>query len=203
MSTDISCPACGAEFDLLIAFSNEADKQALKRFVSVSIPLGPRVLYYVALFTPPKRQLTTAKKLKLIMQLLPDLERQTITFKGRDWSVPLESWAMAFDQMQASREGGRLELPMKGHGYLYAILSGMADKREGQAEQQREADRRTVPQQATVQVRGETLSIGEALQVVHGGKNHVLAKLDEATRNAAPMPDAARALQAKLKEGKP
>ncbi|GEM_PF-3810212 len=31
---------------------------------------------------------------------------------------------------------------MKGHSYLYAVLSGMADKHEAQAELQREQDRR-------------------------------------------------------------
>lgn len=39
---------------------------------------------------------------------------------------------------------------MKGHGYLYAILAGMADRFEGQAEQQHEQALRTGPRAATV-----------------------------------------------------
>lgn len=39
---------------------------------------------------------------------------------------------------------------MKGHGYLFAILAGMADKHEDQAERQREQDLRTGPRAATV-----------------------------------------------------
>lgn len=140
--TDLSCPACGAEFDLGVAFANEVDQRALARLASVSIPLGARVLQYVALFTPPKQRLTAAKKIKLILQLLPDLERQAITWKGRDWAAPLSAWAQAIDQMLAARDAQRLELPMKGHGYLYAVMSGMADKHEAAAEQQREADLR-------------------------------------------------------------
>ena len=201
--TDLACPVCGTELDMAVLFSSETDQRALARLAAVSIPLGTRVLQYITLFQPPKTRLTAAKKIKLMLQLLPDLERKAIHHKGRDWNVPLDAWALAFDQMLLARDQGKLDLPMKGHGYLYAVLSGMADKFEGQAEQQREAERRTVPKQATVQVRGETMSMGEALQVVHGGKNHVLAKLDEATRNATPMPEAARAFQARLKEGKP
>lgn len=140
--TDLSCPACGAEFDLSVAFASEADQRALSRLASVSIPLGARVLQYVALFQPPKHRLTAAKKIKLILQLLPDLERQAITWKGRDWAAPLAAWAQAIDQMLDARTAQRLELPMKGHGYLYAVLSGMADKHEGQAEQQREQELR-------------------------------------------------------------
>ena len=150
MSADLSCPVCGTELDLAVLFSHEHDQRALARLAAISIPLGSRVLQYVALFTPPKQRLTAAKKIKLILQLLPDLERQAITHKARDWAVPLSAWAQAIDQMLAARDAQRLELPMKGHGYLYAVLASMADRFEGQAEQQREQELRTGPRAATV-----------------------------------------------------
>ena len=150
MSADLSCPVCGTELDLAVLFSHEHDQRALARLAAISIPLGSRVLQYVALFTPPKQRLTAAKKIKLILQLLPDLERQAISHKGRDWAVPLAAWAQAIDQMLAARDAQRLDLPLKGHGYLFAVLAGMADKFEGQAEQQREQELRTGPRAATV-----------------------------------------------------
>lgn len=149
MSADLSCPVCGTELDLAVLFAHEHDQKALARLASVSIPLGSRVLQYLGLFTPPKQRLTAAKKIKLILQLLPDLERQAVSFKGRDWAVPLAAWAQAFDQMLAARDAGRLDLPMKGHGYLYAVLAGMADKHEAAAEQEREQQLRTGPRAAT------------------------------------------------------
>lgn len=150
MSADLSCPVCGTELDLAVLFAHEGDQRALARLAAVSIPLGGRVLQYLGLFTPPKQRLTAAKKIKLILQLLPDLEREAISWKGRDWPAPRTAWAMAFDQMLAARDAQRLELPMKGHGYLFAILAGMADKHEDQAERQREQDLRTGPRAATV-----------------------------------------------------
>ena len=147
--SDLSCPTCGSELHLAVLFAHEQDQRALARLASVSIPLGARVLQYLALFTPPKQRLTAAKKIKLILQLLPDLERQAITHKGRDWEAPLAAWAQAIDQMLAARDAQRLELPMKGHGYLFAILAGMADKHEASAEQQREQQLRTGPRAAT------------------------------------------------------
>lgn len=140
---DLACPACGTELDLAALFAHEHDQRALARLVSVGIPLGARVLQYLALFTPPKQRLTSAKKIKLILQLLPDLERQAITHKGRDWTAPLSAWAQAIDQMLAARDAQRLDLPMKGHGYLFAVLAGMADKHEATAEQEREQQLRT------------------------------------------------------------
>ena len=81
MSADLSCPVCGTELDLAALFAHETDQRALARLAAVSIPLGARVLQYVALFTPPKQRLTAAKKIKLLLQLLPDLERCAITHK--------------------------------------------------------------------------------------------------------------------------
>lgn len=201
--TDITCPACGAEFDLTVAFSCEEERRAFARLASVSIPLGTRVLKYIALFTPPKQRLTSAKKLKLLMQLLPDLERKVITHKGRDWTAPLDAWAQAIDQMLAARDAQRLELPMKGHGYLYAVLAGMADKHEAAQEAKREEDARLRPRRDTVQVRGQALEIGAALGVVYGGKDPALAAIEQRERNAAPMPAHLRARLDQLKKGTP
>lgn len=201
--TDITCPACGAEFDLTVAFSCEEERRAFARLASVSIPLGTRVLKYIALFTPPKQRLTSAKKLKLLMQLLPDLERKVITHKGRDWTAPLDAWAQAIDQMLAARDAQRLELPMKGHGYLYAVLAGMADKHEAAQEAKREEDARLRPRRDTVQVRGQALEIGAALDVVYGGKDPALAAIEQRERNAAPMPAHLRARLDQLKKGTP
>ena len=201
--TDLACPVCGTELDMAVLFSSETDQRALARLAAVSIPLGTRVLQYITLFQPPKTRLTAAKKIKLMLQLLPDLERKAIHHKGRDWNVPLDAWALAFDQMLLARDQGKLELPMKGHGYLYAVLSGMADKFESQAEQQREADRRAPPRQDTVTVRGQALPIGEALQVAYAGKDPALAALDAKDRQAAPMPADVRARIAELKKGMP
>lgn len=201
--SDITCPACGAEFDLTVAFACEEERRAFARLASVSIPLGTRVLKYIALFTPPKQRLTSAKKLKLLMQLLPDLERKAITHKGRDWTAPLDAWAQAIDQMLAARDAQRLELPMKGHGYLYAVLAGMADKHEAAQEAKREEDARLRPRRDTVQVRGQALEIGAALDAVYGGKDPALAAIEQSKRNAAPMPAHLRERMQQIKRGQP
>jgi len=161
MSADLSCPACGSEFDLVAAFANEVDHRALDRLAAVSVPMGMQVLQYISLFAPQKQRLTLAKKIKLILQLLPDLERKAITHKGRDWAAPLSAWDQAIGQMLAARNAQRLELPMKGHGYLYAVIAAMADKHEAAAEQQREDEKRSGPRAARVE---GPVSIGHALQ---------------------------------------
>lgn len=180
-------------------FAHEDTQHAVARLAIVSIPLGARVLQYCTLFAPPKTRLTVPKQVKLMLQLLPDLERRAITHKGRTWAVPLEVWAQAIDQMLVARDAGRLELPMSGHGYLYSILVGMADKLEARAETQAEADKRSPPRQDTVVVKGQTMSIGQGLATVYGGRDLELVKRDEDRLLAKPAPAETRALLAGLR----
>lgn len=195
----MACPACGAELTMAQLFASEATQAAFARLASFSIPLGSLVLQYCTLFSPAKTRLTVPKQVKLILQLLPDLERRAITHRGRDWKVPLSVWAQAIDQMLAARTAGRLELPMKGHAYLYAILVGLADKVEATAEAQAEAKVRSAPKVATVQVRGQAMGIGQALQQVFGGQDPALAKMDAEAPHASPVPEFARAQLAALR----
>ena len=199
MTQDIACPVCGTDLTMAQLFSNEDTQAAFARLASVSVPLGARVLQYCTLFAPPKTRLTVPKQVKLILALLPDLERRAITHRGRDWAVPLSVWAQAIDQMLTARDTGKLDLPMKGHGYLYSILVGLADKVEASTEAQLEAQRRSAPPQATFQVRGEAMPMGQALAQVFGGRDPALVKLDADRGRAAPMPDANRAQLAALK----
>jgi len=158
--SDLACPTCGAELDLMTLFAHESDQRALARLAAVSIPLGARVLQYVQLFTPPRQRLTARKKIKLLLDLLPDLERAAIQHKGRDWPAPLPAWAEAIDQMLDARAAGRLELPMKGHGYLFAILAGMADRHEAAAEKTREEQRRA---QRAAHTKGAPLKVTDVV----------------------------------------
>ena len=150
MSADLSCPVCGAEFDLAVLFKSEESRKTFERLTARCSPLRDRLAQYAALAKPPKHKLGTDKALRIIATLLPDIERGAITRNGRDWPAPLAAWAQAIDQMLERRNAGALELPMKGHGYLYSILQGMADKAEAAAEQQREQELRTGPRAAIV-----------------------------------------------------
>ena len=163
MSADLSCPVCGAEFDLAVLFKSDDRRKTFERLTASCSPLRDRLAQYAALAKPPKHKLGTDKALRIIATLLPDIERGAITRNGRDWPAPLAAWAQAIDQMLERRNAGALELPMKGHGYLYSILAGMADKFEGQAEQQREQALRTGPRAAAVTVNGPA-SVADLVQ---------------------------------------
>ena len=203
---DIACPVCGSELTLAQLFAHEDTQRAFARLASVSVPLGARVLRYCTLFAPPKTRLTLAKQVRLILALLPDLERAAIDHKGREWAVPLSVWAQAIDQMLASRDVGRLELPMKGHAYLYSILVALANRVEASAEAQTEAAKlhRSADGSASpVQVRGQALPVGQLLRQALDGRDPALAKRDADDANAAAMPPAVRERLAQLRRSAP
>ena len=201
MSTEIACPACSYEFDLLTVVKDVADQKSVSAFMHTCVPgIADRVLRYTLLFKTPKHAMTMRKQLKLVTPLLPDIDRRSISWKGRDLAAPLTHWAEAIDQMLSAAQAGRLELPMRNHNYLLSILAGMADKAEASAEAKREENARLRPRRDTVQVRGQTMEIGTALDVVFGGKDPALAAIEESNRNAAPVPESARQLLADLKK---
>ncbi|MBX9935440.1 hypothetical protein [Giesbergeria anulus] len=187
MTTDLHCPACGTHLELMALFAHEVDQRAVERLIAISVPLGQQVLQYISLFTPPKTRLTLPKKIKLLLQLLPDLERGAINYKGREWLLPRSAWGQAIEQMLAARDAGRLELPMKGHGYLYAILAGQADKHEAAQEQEQQLQQRTAPRPAAVTVRGQGVAIADALQ-----RDPALLKIEADSRKAGAMPEEVR-----------
>ena len=200
MSTELACPVCGTGLSLDHLFVDADNRAAVARLIEVALPLGGRLMQYTRLFAPAKTSLTQRKQVRIILQLLPDLERSAITHRGRDWAVPLATWAQGIDHMLASRDAGKLDLPMKGHAYLYTILVSLADKVEAGAEAQAEAAKRHPVNAASYQVRGQTMPMGQALSQVFGGVTPALAKLDAEKGSAAPMPAHLRAQLQTLKK---
>lgn len=204
MTHELACPMCGTHLDLGHLLVDADNRAAFLRLMAVATPLAGYLEKYVYLFAPPKTSLTLRKQARIVLQLLPDLERRAITHRGRDWAVPLKLWEQGIDHMLAARDAGKLDLPMKGHAYLYTILVSLADKLEAGAEAQAEAAKRhPTTTAATYQVRGQTMPMGQALSQVFGGVTPALAKLDAERGSAAPMPEHLRAQLKNLKKTKP
>lgn len=140
MSLSMTCPNCGLEGDLTLWLINEDARAAVFELTKVSVPEGLLIMQYVGLFSPPKRKLGVKRAAKLMLEVLPDLQRGTITLDGRDWATSRAAWRSAIESMLAQRDQGKLTLPMTSHHYLYRILAAQADKVEGQQERERERD---------------------------------------------------------------
>lgn len=141
----VTCPACHAESSLDVLIGREADARAVAGFIERHVAMGDLVVRYIGLFRPEKRRLGLGRTVALIEELLPDIERQAITRKGREWPAPQAVWRAAIEQVLANRAKGTVTLPLTSHGYLYEVIVGLADKAEALAEREREAQARSRP----------------------------------------------------------
>lgn len=137
----LSCPACHATFSLDVALARDADAEAVAQLLDEHLvpELRGVLVRYLALFRPGKNQLGIARAVRLAGELAVDMHRGAITRKGRDWAAPLAVWRDAIEHMLAMRDKGTLTLPLSGHGYLYEVICGMADKAEAATEREVEA----------------------------------------------------------------
>jgi len=167
MTLNISCPNCALNFPL-VAGLNEADA---KRYAALMGELPPALAkpltQYLALFKPAKTGLTWSRALKLLGELLPDIRRGQVRRNGRDWPAPADYWSLAIQTMLEQRD--KLTLPMRNHGYLYSILSGLADRTEAAQEQRVEAARAHRP------LTGGMATIGQAIQSQIVGLEQMIA----------------------------
>lgn len=88
-------------------------------------PLAKRLMSYLSLFNPPKRKRLTVERINAILEELVDpITQQQCTHGGVTVVAPHATWAKAIDQMLAPDAG--LRLPLRSHGYLFAVVHGLA-----------------------------------------------------------------------------
>lgn len=134
-----ACPACGAASSLDAIIGHEGARAAVMVALQCPAPLGNLLVQYLGLFRPAQRQLSFERVASLLGELLPQIQSGKIERSGRIWSAPQDYWQRAIEEMLAKRD--KLTLPLKGHGYLLAVIEGYSNKAEAKVEQ-REEDRK-------------------------------------------------------------
>ncbi len=117
------CPNCGTTLSLDALIAHDGARDALGVAFKLSGTLGHSLVRYLGLFRPETRELTMDRVAKLLTELLPDLQAQRIERGGQVFEAPPECWAWAIDKALAAREIGQLATPLKGHGWLYQVMS--------------------------------------------------------------------------------
>lgn len=132
----LSCPACGATASLDVLIGHEGARDAVVVALSLYGPLGKLLVQYLGLFRPAQRQLSMDRVASLLAELKPMIQDGKIARSGRICSAPQDYWKMAIEEMIAKRD--TLRLPLKNHGYLFAIIEGYGNKAGERAEKQHE-----------------------------------------------------------------
>lgn len=154
----VTCPACQTEMGLE-ALLGADDARGVVEIMS-SMPGSPQlrkaVLRYLGLFAPAKQKLRWDRAERLLAEVVGMMEAGRIERGGRAWPAPLDYWQQALDAIFAMRS---LRRPLKGHGLLLEILSGLSDKAEAGQEAKAEAARQ---HQALARGQSKPVQVGRA-----------------------------------------
>ena len=176
----LKCPGCNAEMDLDVLLAHEEGRHVLAQLLQLGVPMGALLLRYIALFRSGKRALAMSRTLALLAELWPDMQRQAINRKGRDWPTTTGQWQQAVEAVLTARDKGTLTLPLVGHGYLYEVLLAMVNKTEGAAEREREAGHRGRAHA------GEAVGVGAVLDAIPARATPAGAVLAAPVKSAGP-----------------
>lgn len=136
----LTCPCCGATESLDSALSAAAAKEFALQALRAPDALAARLYRYLGLFRPRQRVLSWPRAAKLLAELNDAIAAGQIQRDGRAWAAPLDYWMQALDATLDARP--TLVLPLKNHGYLYAIIAGISSSAAARAEEAEEARRR-------------------------------------------------------------
>jgi hypothetical protein len=142
----LRCPACGSSWSLDAVVAHDGAREAVLIALQMPAPIGKQLIQYVALFRPPKRDLSLDRLADLLGELLAMITQAQVTFDGRVWPAPQEVWPYALKEMLDQHAKQALSTPMKNHNYLLKIIVDKANKQEARQETQREERRRHVPE---------------------------------------------------------
>lgn len=137
----LSCPACGAEMTLDVLVAHEGAREAVLVALQLPAPIGKLLVQYLGMFRPGTRQLSWERVGSVLGELRTPIEAAQIERHGRTWPAPLDYWKAALEHMVQLRDSGKLQLPLKSHGYLLEVIAGMSNKAESKSEAQDHARR--------------------------------------------------------------
>jgi len=136
------CPACNASFSLDVAFAIDSGREAILAALKMPAPLALLLAKYLGMFRSAGRALSFDRMERLLSELQPMLEAQTVTRNGMTRRCPLELWQQALERMIEQRDVGKLQLPLKTHGYFLEIAFALADHVDAKQEKVQETQRR-------------------------------------------------------------
>lgn len=134
------CPSCGSTISLDALIEHDGARRVFRDLFEINGLLSLRLIKYLSLHRPAARDLTFLRVEKLLSELLPDIRAQRIERGGKVFDAPPEAWTWAIDQAIQARDQGHLKTPLKGHGWLYEVMThwpGTAAPVVGETQQRR------------------------------------------------------------------
>ncbi|MGB9040317.1 MAG: DUF2752 domain-containing protein [Acinetobacter calcoaceticus] len=117
------CPACGATCSLDALLGHSDASQAFVASLNITGDLAKPLIKYLAMFRSENRDLTFERTAKLLNEIAPDILAKQISRNRVNYPAPPAAWVWAINTTLERRDQGKLQLPLKNHGYLYEVIS--------------------------------------------------------------------------------
>ncbi|MDO7521198.1 DUF2752 domain-containing protein [Acinetobacter baumannii] len=117
------CPACGATTSLDALLGHGDASKAFVASLALVGDLAQPLVKYLGMFRSQNRDLTFERTAKLIGEIAEDINAQQIKRGHHNYPAPKAAWIWAINTMLERRDQGKLQLPLKNHGYLYEVIS--------------------------------------------------------------------------------
>lgn len=117
------CPACGATCSLDALLGHSDASQAFVASLNLTGDLAKPLIKYLAMFRSESRDLTFERTAKLLNEIAADINTKNIQRNRITFPAPKAAWVWAITVMLERRDQGKLQLPLKNHGYLYEVIS--------------------------------------------------------------------------------
>lgn len=154
--------------DVLLA--HEGAREAVLAALQLPAPLGKLLVQYLAMFRPRKRQLSWERVSALLEELRVAIAAAQIQRNGRAHAAPLEYWKEALEHMVQLRDQGKLQLPLKSHGYLFEVIVGRSEKAGAKAESAREAARASGSRSGAGSIGNTGFKDSQVVEIVEGDR---------------------------------
>ena len=134
----VCCPVCDTAFPIAAGVTEDDGKRLAQLMAEFDPALGRATIVYLGLFKP-RTELRLSRAVKIAAELKVLVDAGTVSADDRTHlrrpAAPA-MWVAGIEQMLAQRS--RLKLPLDNHNYLRAVVFGLADKVEADAERARE-----------------------------------------------------------------
>ncbi len=117
------CPACGATNSLDALLGHGEASKAFVASLNLVGDLATPLVKYLGMFRSQNRELTFERTAKLLGEISRDINAQQIKRGHHSYPAPKAAWIWAINTMLERRDQGKLQLPLKNHGYLYEVIS--------------------------------------------------------------------------------
>ncbi len=117
------CPACGATNSLDALLGHGEASKAFVASLNLVGDLATPLVKYLGMFRSQNRELTFERTAKLLGEIAVDINAQQIKRGHHSYPAPKAAWIWAINTMLERRDQGKLQLPLKNHGYLYEVIS--------------------------------------------------------------------------------